>query len=190
MCPFPLSALGDCRDHPQILLCALFLLILSYNRLYFCIYFHLLWEIKQYHCTDRHITSSGCYEHVVTNSLSLCVAKSMYSEQQFNAPPVKTWKYVGFLCSNILQCSNNIIPDERDFHRLCSLVDLPVCGKINEHTVCVLVLRNFQMCLLVTMFLSNHCRCSFIASHTKRNPGKTRCIPAGKGMGSQQAFGI
>lgn len=124
------------------------------------------------------------------NSLSFYVAQSMYSGQQFNAPPVKTWKYVGFLCSNILRCSNNIIPDEHDFHRLCSLVDLPVCGKINEHTVCVLVLRNFQMCLLVTMFLSNHCRCSFIASHTKRNPGKTRCIPAGKGMGSQQAFGI
>lgn len=39
-------------------------------------------------------------------------------------------------------------------------------------------------------FLSNRCGCCFTASHTKRRPGKTQCIPAGKGMGSQQAFGI
>lgn len=39
-------------------------------------------------------------------------------------------------------------------------------------------------------FLSNHCGGCFAASHTKRHLGKTQCIPAGKGMGSQQAFGI
>jgi len=39
-------------------------------------------------------------------------------------------------------------------------------------------------------FLSNHCGRRFTASHTKRCPGKTQCIPAGKGMGSQQDFGF
>lgn len=56
-----------------------------------------------------------------------------------------------FLCSNILYPSD-IVLDKHGFHRLHPLVYFPVCGKINEHTVCVLVLRKFQLRLLVFIF--------------------------------------
>lgn len=100
---------------------------------------------KWWHCATKHVPSSRGDEHLVTKVLVnlcglLCVPRLTVSFSSW-----WNWKYMCFLCSNIIYPSD-IVLDKHGFHRLHPLVYLPVCGKINEYTVCVLVLRKFQLC--------------------------------------------
>lgn len=114
---------------------------------------------------------------------------SVYSDLLLASLPSENWKYMCFLCSNIL-CPSDIVLDKHGFHRLHPLVYLPACGKINEHTVHVLVLRKFQLCLVVFIFFCQTAMDVLSLFPIRKKSDQIQCIPAGKGMGSQQAFGI
>lgn len=95
-----------------------------------------------------------------------------------------------FLCSNVL-CPSDIVLGKRGFHRRHLLVYLPVCGKINEHTVCAYVLRKFQLCLLVfILFCQMAVDALSLSSIQKRVLVKYSAYQLAKGWVPSRFFGI
>lgn len=103
--------------------------------------------------------------------------------------PGENWKYVGFLCNDIIWCSVTLYSMNVTFTGYVLLFISLMRENKWVHSI-YYSQKLPDMFAGFHVFLSNCCGRCFTASHTKRHLGKTQCVPAGKGMGSQQAFGI